>query len=134
MSEVDQTSDCDVPKTDLRIACALIYTEHIYFEIPVLDYSALLGSLAERRAAYPLDSLLHHALVAAAVPWLEGKMLAHEGFQNRQEAFDKSIERFEVSEQPHANSRVTDKTNVHYRLAWNPQLGKTPSRRRRLFC
>lgn len=97
MAEPDQPSDCDVSKTDLGVACALIYTEHIYFEIPVLDYSALLCSLAERRAAYPLDSLLHHALVAATVPWLEDEMLAHDGFQTRQEAFDKSVERFEVS-------------------------------------
>lgn len=97
MSAEDQPSDCDVPKTDLRIACALIYTEHIYFEIPVLDYSALLGSLAEHKAAYPLDSLLHHALVAATLPWLEDEMLAHDDFQNRQEAFDKSVEKFEVS-------------------------------------
>ncbi|KAH8665569.1 hypothetical protein BGZ61DRAFT_484281 [Ilyonectria robusta] len=118
MSEVDQPSDCDVSKTDLGIACALIYTENIYFEIPVLDYSALLGSLAERRAAYPLDSLLHHALVAAAVPWLEGNMLAHEGFQNRQEAFDKSIERFEAGLESSAGQDSFEETQAFLLMAF----------------
>ncbi|KAH6970674.1 hypothetical protein BKA56DRAFT_661334 [Ilyonectria sp. MPI-CAGE-AT-0026] len=118
MSEVDQTSDCDVPKTDLCIPCALIYTEHIYFEIPVLDYSALLGSLAERRAAYPLDSLLHHALVAAAVPWLEHEMLAHGGFQNRQEAFDKSVETFEAGLESSAGQNSFEETQALLLMAF----------------
>ncbi|KAH7169886.1 hypothetical protein EDB81DRAFT_774049 [Dactylonectria macrodidyma] len=84
-------------RNDLGAACALIYIEHIYFEAPVLECPSLRCSIEQGRAVFPTDTLLHHALVAAAVPWLSSKILATYGFQCRQEAIDSSSEGFEAS-------------------------------------
>ena len=87
------------PTAALARSCANIYVGHIYFEVPVLDYVGLLNCLHGDGPPYPFDTLLHHALVAAATPWLNIELLPRHGFQSREEIFSSSLERFEVSKQ-----------------------------------
>ncbi|KAH6871815.1 hypothetical protein B0T10DRAFT_466474 [Thelonectria olida] len=81
---------------DLGLACAAIYSEHIYFEVPVLDCSSLCCSVEDSRAPFSNDSLLHYALMAAAAPWLGDGILSRCGLQNRQEGFESSVHGFEA--------------------------------------
>jgi hypothetical protein len=87
-------ADCT---TELGTASARIYLDHVYFELPVLDYPALLRSCKESATPFPKGSLLHHALLASALPWLDPAILTLHGFSNRVEAFESNLVGFEVS-------------------------------------
>lgn len=87
-------ADCT---TELGTISARIYLDHVYFELPVLDYPALLRSCKEGATPFPKGSLLHHALLASALPWLDQVTLALHGFSNRVEAFESNLTDFEVS-------------------------------------
>lgn len=91
-----------VKQLELGIASTEIYLEHGCFEMPVLQVSSLLVAQRERRAPFAPNSLLHHALVAAAIPWLGNDVLESYGYSSRDEALGHTIEDFEVSHKIHA--------------------------------
>lgn len=84
------------PTNELGPVSARIYLEHIYFDLPVLDYPAVLRSCKVGETPFPKGSLLHHALLASALPWLDRIILARHGFSNRVEAFERNFHDLEV--------------------------------------
>lgn len=81
----------------LGALCVEMYSDHVYFEMPVLSLASLDAAHIGSHPSLGLGSMLYIALITSCIPWLDEVSLARGGFGTREDALQYYMETFDVS-------------------------------------